>query len=185
VGGERRAAERADLAGPDEVGEHPERLLEIGVEIGSVHLVEVDVIRVEPGQAVVDRAEQVASRVAAPVASLLECEVALRREDHVVAPSAERLADDDLGLPGRIHVRGVDEVDAAVECCVNDPHAVVVVGIAGGAEHHGAEREARDGHPGSPEDRVGHVGGVHVATISTQVDLRKYACEYRVDSRYA
>jgi hypothetical protein len=40
----------------------------------------------------------------------------LRREDHVVATAAgQRLADDLLRLAGRVHVGGVDEVDASVQ----------------------------------------------------------------------
>jgi hypothetical protein len=41
--------------------------------------------------------------------------VHLRREYDIVASAGERLADDLLGLAGRVDVRGVDEVDPRVE----------------------------------------------------------------------
>ena len=88
-------------------------------------------------------------------------EAALRGEDHVVAPTAvERLGDDLLALAGRVDVGGVDEVDAGVEGAVDDGDAVVVVPVAELAEHHGAEAQARDLHPGVAEGAVGHVANV-------------------------
>ena len=58
--------------------------------------------------------------------------------------------------PGGVHVRGVDEVDAGVERAVDDPDAVVVVRIAHGAEHHGAEAQRADLDPGGSERAVAH-----------------------------
>jgi len=53
----------------------------------------------------------------------------------------ERFPDDLLGLPAGVDVGRVDEVDPRVERAVNDADGVVVVGVAPGAEHHGAEAE--------------------------------------------
>jgi hypothetical protein len=52
-------------------------------------------------------------------------------EDDVVAPAAgQRLADDLLGLALGVDVGGVDEVDPGVQGPVDDPDALVVVGVA-------------------------------------------------------
>src|ERR1022692_3924984 len=66
-------------------------------------------------------------------------------EHDPVAPSAgQRLADNLLRLAGRVHVRGVDEVDPGVERLVDDPDRIVVIRIAPGPEHHGAKAERAD-----------------------------------------
>jgi len=71
--------------------------------------------------------------------------------EHLVAAAAQRLADDLLRLPSRVHVRGVDEVDSAVQRGVDDPDAVLVIGIAPRAEHHRAEAVRADLDPGTAE----------------------------------
>ena len=51
LGLEGGAADETDLARPDEVGERRQRLVEVGVRVGPMHLVEVDVVRGEASQA--------------------------------------------------------------------------------------------------------------------------------------
>ena len=68
----------------------------------------------------------------------------------------QRLAHDDLGLAERVHVRGVDEVDAGVDGPVDDADRVVVVLVAPGAEHHGPEAEPTDLYSGGAEGAVVH-----------------------------
>src|SRR3954452_15037122 len=53
-GVERRGADVADLALRDEVGQCCERLVDVGVRVGAVQLVEVDVVGVEPPQRALD-----------------------------------------------------------------------------------------------------------------------------------
>jgi len=77
--------------------------------------------------------------------------VRLGGQHDVVAAAEQRLADDLLGLPRRVHVRGVDEVDAAVQRGMDDPDAVLVVRIAPGAEHHRAEAVRAHLDPGTAE----------------------------------
>ena len=160
LGREGRAAERADLPGPDQVGEHAECLLDVGGVVRAVHLVEVDPVGAQPAQAVLDLPDDPAPRVAAPVGPLPHREVDLRGEHHVVAPAAQGLADDLLRLAGRVHVGGVHEIDSAVECRVDDPGAVVVVGVADRAEHHGAEAVDADLDAGAAEDAIAHVNSL-------------------------
>ena len=56
LGGEGRAADVADLALADEVGEGAERLVDVGVRLGAVDLVEVDPVGAQAPQAVLDLA---------------------------------------------------------------------------------------------------------------------------------
>ena len=53
-GGERRGADVADLALLDEVGQRAEGLVDVGVRVGAVDLVEVDPVGAEPPQRVLD-----------------------------------------------------------------------------------------------------------------------------------
>jgi hypothetical protein len=125
----------------DEVGERAERLVEVGVRVRAVDLVEVDVVGAEPAQRVLDLGDDPAPRDPAPVRILTHRAEHLGGEHDVVATAFERLADDLLGLTGGVDVGGVDEVDAGVEGAVDDADRVVVIGIAPGAEHHRAEAE--------------------------------------------
>ncbi len=156
LGRVRRAARVADLAGAHEVVERRQRVLDVGPGVGSVHLVEVDVVGAEAAQRVLDLAGDPAAAVAGAVRSLPHRPVELRRQHHVVATSGERLADDRLGLAARVHVGGVDEVDPGVEGAMDDRHAVVVVPVAHRPEHHGAEAQLADLDPGVPQRPRAH-----------------------------
>jgi hypothetical protein len=120
----------ADLALADEVAERRERLLDVGVRMRPVDLVEVDPVGPQPAQRVLDRADDPSARRALPVGIVAHRAVELGREDDVVAaPARERLGDDLLGLALPVHVGGVDEVDPRVERRVDDADRLVVVGI--------------------------------------------------------
>ena len=133
-----------------------ERLVDVGVVVGAVDLVQVDVVGAEATQAVLDLGHDPAARAAVRVRVLAHRGEELRREDDVVAAAVERLADDLLRLARRVHVGGVDEVDPGVEAAVDDPRALVVVGLAPRAEHHGAEAVLADLDPGASERSHAH-----------------------------
>ncbi len=157
VGGEGGAAEVADLAGPHQVGQRSQGLVDIGLGRGAVDLIEVDVVDAEPAQAVVARGHDPAPRVPLRVGVLAHLAVHLRGEDHPVPLGLrQRLPDDLLGLAERVDVGGVDEVDAGVEGGVDDADGVVVVGVAEGPEHHRPEAEWADFEAGSSECAVFH-----------------------------
>ena len=151
VGGERGRADRPDLAAAHQVGQGGQGLVDVGVRVRAVHLVQVDVVGLQPAQAVLDLADDPAARVAAHVGILAHLAVRLGGQHHVVPAAAQGLADDLLRLPRRVHVRGVDEVDAAVQRGVDDPDAVLVIGVAPGAEHHRAEAVGAHLDPGTAE----------------------------------
>src|SRR3954447_10468594 len=154
--GERRGAEVADLARPDEVGERRERLLDVGVLARAVDLVEVDVVGPQAAERVLDLRHDPAPRAALVVDLVAHLAVELRGEDDVVAAAFEGLADDLLVLALAVDVRGVDEVDACVERGVDDLDRVVVVRVAPRAEHHRAEAQRADLDAGPTEVAVLH-----------------------------
>jgi hypothetical protein len=119
-----------------------------------VDLVQVDPVRAQPPQALLHLVDDPAPRVAALVRPVAHREVDLGGEHDVVAAALERLPDDLLGLAHGVHVGGVDEVDARVECGVDDPDGVVVVGVADRAEHHGAQAVDADLDAGAAEYAV-------------------------------
>jgi len=150
-----------------EVGECSDRLVVVGAGVGPIHLVEVDPVGLEPLQAVLDLLHDPAPRVAAivRVAGLthryVHRAVEFRCQDDVVTTTArQRFADDDLGLSLGVDVGGVDEVDAVVECPVDDRHRRVAVAFTEPAEHHGAETQGAHARSGVAEDAMFHGGTV-------------------------
>ena len=134
-----------------------------------MHLVEVDVVRLEPREALVDRLDDVGARkrrlpvaVSKPVA--LTAADDLRGKDHARAgalPRGEPGADDLLRAPLRfalgrdgIHLGGVEQVHAAVD---REVHLLVALrfGVLL-APGHGAERQRAHLEPGVAERAVLH-----------------------------
>ena len=154
-GGHRRVADGADLAAADQVGQGRQRFLDVGVRIGSVDLVEVNPVGLQAPQRVLDLGHDPAPRVAPLVRVIAHRPIDLGREHDVVAAALERLADDHLGLTGRVAVGGVHEVDPGIQRLVDDADAVVVVRITnGGSEHHRAEGIRADADTGVAERAV-------------------------------
>jgi hypothetical protein len=121
-----------------------------------VHLVEVDPVGVEAAQAVLDRFHDPASGVAPVVGRVVHGVVELGGEHHLVPAALQGPPDDLLALAERVDVGSVDHVDTGVECGVHGPHALVVVGVAPGAEHHRAETEWADLDAGAAKSTVIH-----------------------------
>jgi len=105
----------ADLPRPHEVCQRVDRLLELGVRIVAVELVEVDPVGAQAPEAVLDGEDDPAARAAPLVRVGAHRRRELGRDDHAVAPSRERLPQDLLGLAGGVRIGGLDEVDAGVE----------------------------------------------------------------------
>ncbi len=152
----RRAAEVADLALAHEVVERRERLLPGRRRVGPVDLVEVDDVRLQPTQAVLDLLLDRLARQTALVGTRPHRAPDLGREHRLLAPPLEGLADDLLRLALRVDVGRVDEVDAGVERAVDDADALLVAGVAPLAEHHRAETQRRDLETGVAEVAVVH-----------------------------
>lgn len=140
----------------------------IGPRVPAVHLVEIEPVGLQALERGLDLLHDPASRVARLIGILAHRAVELRREHDVLAPpAAQGLADDLLGLPARVHVVGVDEVDPGIQCTVDDADARVVVGLAPGAEHHGAEAERTHADAGTTEGSLIHISHVTAAATAS------------------
>ena len=172
-GGVGRAADVAHLAGPDQVVERAQRLVDGDAEVGPVGLVQVDVIRLEPAQRGVAGVQDACSgqplrvRIAAghmdrPGETGLLVELAgvdLRRDDDLVAAAGflQHAADDPFGLAVAVDVAQVDQVHAGVEGAFDDPACLVLGRHV--AEVARAEAERRDLQAGAAEGAVLHRTG--------------------------
>jgi hypothetical protein len=88
---EGRRAVVADLAGADQSVEGGQRLQEISMRVGSVRLVEVQIVRAQSAQAVFDRLDDPAATVACVLRVVSNLVVELRRKEQVFARDRRRL----------------------------------------------------------------------------------------------
>jgi hypothetical protein len=100
LGRERRAAEIANLPPVHQVGQRGERVVDVGARLRTVDLVQVDVIRAEAPQAVLDLPHDPTARVAAVVGVVAHLGVELGGEHDVLPPARQGLPQDLLGLAG-------------------------------------------------------------------------------------
>ena len=108
----------------------------------------------EPAQARLGRADDVVTRQPRVIGLVAHREAHLGRDQHLVTVSSESLAENLLRQPVRVHVGGVDQVDAGVSCKADLPASALDVDVAHGAcpsrpaEAHRAERDGRDTQSG-------------------------------------
>ena len=162
-------ADVADLARPDQIVIGGEGLLQWRVRVGVVGVVEIDVVGLQTAETRLDLTDDVAAGQAPIIDAGSDDAVGLRRDHHVVAAATEGAAEDLLcrftvgGSRGAgpvedrhvaVHVGGVDEVDAEIDCGADD-----LVGVLrGGGDAEGGGAETDPGHldPGRAEDGVLH-----------------------------
>jgi hypothetical protein len=132
----------------------------------AVDLVEVDVVGAQPPQRMVDLGHDRLAGQPLPVRAGTHRVAQLGRDDDVVAVGEvlERAAEDLLAGPVRVHVRGVEEVDARLERVLDQgpglllaegPDGVAAVGLA---VAHRADRDGGDVQAGGAELHVTHGG---------------------------
>jgi hypothetical protein len=153
-GGEGRRADVPDLALADEVIEGVQRLLDGGLLLGPVDLVEVNVVRLQAPQTGLHLLEDVLPVVAPVVRPVPHAAVHLGRQDHPLAPAAgEGLAHRHLRCAAvGVDVGGVEEIDARVQGGVHDADGLVLRGAS--PEHHAAQTEGRHAHPCAAQQPV-------------------------------
>ena len=150
-------ADVADLALVYEVAQRAERLVDVGVRVRAVDLVQVDPVGLQPAQRVLDLADDPPPGVATLVGVVSHRHVDLAGEhDAFALTCGERLANDLLGFAGGVDVGGVDEVDPGIERAVDDADALVVILGAPLAEHHRAEAQLADRDARASQDSVLH-----------------------------
>ncbi len=137
-----RAADLEHLALVDELVQGAEGLFDGDVGVGAVHLVEVDPVGAETAEAVVDGAGDPLRGPAPGLGVLAHLSGELGRDDGLVPPGAEGLAEELLGRPLPVDVGRVEEGHAPVEGFAD--HPVGLVGFDPHAEVVAAEPDDRD-----------------------------------------
>ena len=157
-------AEIAHLALGHELAHRPDRLLNRGVGVDAVLVVEVDVVDAEPLQrAVAGLADVLGAAVDGALGRVVGVahDAELGGDDRLVAAPGQRLADEHLVGVRPVHVGRVEEVDPELERPVDGGGRLVVVGRTVEVGHpHAAQALARD-HESlrSERDRFdGHLG---------------------------
>jgi len=156
----------ADLSRRQQVVHGTQSLLQRRRRIVEVEVVDIDVVGVEAAEAVIDGAVQPFAPQPPHVGILahLDHRVGdLGRQHPAVAVLADQLSDDALGGTEGIGVGGVDEVDAGVAPCLDDPLGCVLEDLV--AEHHGAEADRRNPQSAAPESPVFHAEVLRHALI--------------------
>ena len=152
-----RAADVADLALLHEIVERPQRFVDGHVAVRLVADVEVDVVGAQAAQAGLARLDQVLARESNVMRRGAHAHEGLGRQDEVVAPAHQRLAEDLLGGAERIDVGGVERRHARLAADVEDARRVGDAQVAHlaetipSADGHRAEAEDRDAQPGVAE----------------------------------
>ena len=139
--------------------------------IDAVDVVEVDVVGLQPLQAGIDGAHQVAAREARVGDVGPHLLRALGGQHPAVALLLDGRADDLFGAAVGVDVGGVDEVDAALGRMVDDAPRLRLVG--GAAEHHGAEAELRHLDAARAEEAVSHLGHGILLTLCHPVRAKR------------
>jgi hypothetical protein len=138
----------ANLACLDQLGKRADRLLDRRLGVDAVLVVEVDVVGAEAPQGGLASLAHVlgaTADAAGPGVAGIDHDPELGRQHHLVAPPADRRADQLLVRVGAVDVRGVEEVDAQLQRPVDGRGGFVVVDWPVGIGHpHAAEPHRRD-----------------------------------------
>src|SRR5918993_795867 len=177
--GEVAAADVDDLAGGDELLYRLPDLLPRRTPVDVVHLVQVDVVGLEPTEAVLTGLPDVVRRQAAVVGSGAHRLVDLGGQHDLVPasmvlgqPAADVLLGDPVallhvrGLRPAVHVGRVDEVDTRVEGGVEHGQAVLFADLH--AKIHGAQPDPADLQAGPAQIAVVHA---HPSSTAGSTDL--------------
>src|SRR5262249_4319373 len=169
--GEVRAADVADLAGAHQAVERTEGLLDRRQCVEGVQLVEVDGVGAEPPQAGLDRAGQVIAGGADVVGARPDAEGALGGEEHLLAASLDRLAQDLLCHPLGIDVGRVEQGEAGFEADIDEPPGLGDVAGTPGPEQLAAAAEGAgpQTQPRNLESRAAELSIFHDTPPFSQV----------------
>src|SRR5215216_1534763 len=160
-----RGTDVSGLSCLHDVMQSSHRLLDGSLVVPAMDLVQVDVVRSKPLQAVVDLAEDCLAREPCAVWSFTHLAVQLGGDDDLVAicEVPQGTAEDLLAPSDGIHVRRIEEIDAKLKRLLDDRSAVLFV------EHplvdptfrvpepHAPKTDSRHFHPGAAQLRVLHL----------------------------
>ena len=149
--GEVGAADVADLAGPHEIVQRGEGLLDWGQGIEAVQLEEIDMIGLQPLKGGVARIDEMPAGGADIVRPRAGAERRLGRDQHAVAPSLDCLAQDLLGGAVGVDVGAVKHRQACIQADIDQAAGRRDIGVAPGTEEFAFAAEC----PG-PKTQHGH-----------------------------
>ncbi|MCY1203585.1 hypothetical protein D9M72_150900 [compost metagenome] len=149
----------ADLAAAHQVAHCPHRLFQVRAGIVAVQVENVDVVRRQPVQAVLHRAQDPGPRIVPVVGRRLHRVAQLGGKHPVVAVGGQQAPDHLLRRALGVYVGGVDEVHAVVARAGDDAGGFDLIGLV--AEHHGAQAKCRNAQVAGAEAAVGHGCGRH------------------------
>jgi hypothetical protein len=159
-----RKADRAHLARVLQICYRFQRLLERYIAVRRVEEIQRDRFDVETAQRILDRPAEVGgteieSCLCAPLAGRqLPSDPALRHDEHLVTPRAQRFRKRPFGLAEAVDVRRIEDVDAELDGPLHraDRLAEVVTTPVGAAELLAADGNARHGRVRPREENVMH-----------------------------
>src|SRR5258705_7692633 len=123
-----REAEIADLTRADQFCHRANRLLDRNVLVDAMLIIEIDMIDAETFQRrIASGANVFRTAVDRALAALKDLIAEFGRDDHPVAMLRERFADQLFVVPGAIDVRGVEEVDAELDCALEGRGGFAIV----------------------------------------------------------
>jgi len=151
--GEVGNAHIAELSGAHEIVECRQHLLDRRSRIEGVQLQEIDIVRAEPAQRVLDTLDQSRARRARIVRPLAHRQAGLGRDDHLIAPALDRRTQHLLRSAVRINIGGIEQIDPGFQADIDEPPCLIDVRIAPGAEKRSlpAERPRTEAQGGNPE----------------------------------
>ena len=101
-------------------------------------------IDAEPAQTVLAGLQDPAPRQTTPIRIAGHRVADLGGQHDPIAMTTQRLTENGFGHAVVVHIGGVEQGDAGVECTMHHPVAFVDVVVAPAAEHHRSERERAD-----------------------------------------
>jgi len=146
----------ADLARLPQPVHRLERFLDRHRAVRPVQVVQVEIIGLQPPQAVVDRAQDGGPRKPGLVRARAHLRRNLAGQNDAVAPPLQRLAQDDFRGALVVQVRRIEEVHPALQAAVDHGERRGLVRLP--AKGHRAETHARDSQVGFAQDASLHMG---------------------------
>src|SRR5262245_44373291 len=146
-----RKADVAYLAVAHQILERFDRLLDRGQHVDLVHQVDIDVVGAKTREASVHGCENVPARETRLDNGRTHAISDFGRDHHLLAASADRLAEYSLGFTASVDIRRVEEIDAAIDRARHDFIGSRLVQLESGgkralfdrSEGHAAEGQTR------------------------------------------
>ena len=128
-----RRADVAHLARAHHIVQRFQRLLDRRRLVPAMDLVEIDVVRLQPAQALVQLEEDLLARKPAAVRPIAHHAVQLGRDHGVFAlgVSLQQAPQHALAVAVRVYIRGIEEVDARVQRLAEKRRALLLVQAPG------------------------------------------------------